>query len=224
MNLMGKQAWSEMLQKEKVSSDAAMTEKVVAIAKRIAEASGAKFEWEFKLIESEQVNAFCLPGGKIGVYTGILKVAKTNAGLAAVLGHEVAHATAKHGAERVSQSLAAAGTMMAAGAAFKDSKYRNTIMAAMGVGTQFGVLLPYGRTQESEADSIGLRYMARAGYEPGESVTLWQRMAKQGGGSPPEILSTHPDPNRRAKELEKQLGKVAGDYASSNKQPTQDLL
>jgi metalloendopeptidase OMA1, mitochondrial len=190
----------------------------------VADASGAKFDWEFKLIESDQVNAFCLPGGKIGVYTGILKVAKANAGLAAILGHEVAHATAKHGAERVSQSLATAGTMMAAGAAFKDSKYRNVIMGAMGVGTQFGVLLPYGRTQETEADTIGLRYMARAGYEPSESVTLWERMAKQGGGAPPEFLSTHPDSKRRAKDLEKQLGKVSGDYAGSNKQPTQSLL
>jgi metalloendopeptidase OMA1, mitochondrial len=223
MNALGEQSYREILAKEKVSKDKKMTERVVAIGRRIAVASGAKYKWEFNLIDSKQANAFCLPGGKIGVYTGILKVAKSNAGLAAVLGHEVAHATARHSGERVSQSLIVSGVLLSLDVALRDKKYKPGLMAALGIGAQFGVMLPFSRKHESEADAIGLRYMAKAGYEPRESVTLWQRMAKS-GSSPPEILSTHPDPERRAKALESLLGTVKSSYDRSQKQATVELI
>ena len=192
---------------------------MVDIGKRIAKASGASYDWEFTLIESKNVNAFCLPGGKIGVYTGILKIAKTNAGLAAIMGHEVAHATARHSNERVSQQLLFAGGVMALGTAMKDNNKKNLIMAAIGLGAQFGVLLPYSRKQESEADTIGLKYMARAGYDPREASELWIRMAGL-GKSPPEWLSTHPDPKRRAAQLRDEARTVNDIYNRSQKQAT----
>ena len=223
MHAMGSQAYTDLLAQEKISTNQALTAEVEKIARRVARASGANFDWEFKLIESEQVNAFCLPGGKIGVYTGIIPVAKTNAGLAAVLGHEVAHATSRHGAERVSQAMIAAGGLVAANVALSDSKYRDGVLAALGLGTQVGVLMPYGRLQESEADEVGLQYSAKAGYEPEEAVKLWQRMAKLGDNRPPEFLSTHPDPNKRAEALSKQIPAVKGLYGASDKQPTETL-
>lgn len=222
MAAMGEQSYLELRKKEKVSADKALTEKIVKIGKDIAKASGADFKWEFTLFESENVNAFCLPGGKIGVYTGILPIAKTNAGLAAVLGHEVAHATARHGNERVSQQLLVSGSLMALNVAMKDEKKRNVLMAAIGLGAQFGVLLPYSRKQESEADLIGLNFMAKAGYDPTEASKLWERMAKL-GKSPPEWLSTHPNSLSRAETLRKKAPDVAGIFERSAKKPTQNL-
>jgi predicted Zn-dependent protease len=223
MNALGADAYGEMLASTPVSKDAALTAKITAIGKRIAAASGADFDWEFTLFDSDEVNAFCLPGGKIGVYTGILSVAETNAGLAAVLGHEVAHAVLRHGAERVSQSLALAGANYALSEALADDAQKPYIMGAIGLGAQYGVMLPYSRKHESEADLVGLKYMAAAGYDPAEAVKLWQRMAVL-GGSPPEVLSTHPDPEGRAKALRDALDDVASLYRDSEKIPTQPLL
>ncbi len=223
MNLMGEQSYQEIMKKEKLSKDKQKTEAIVRIGKRIAAASGQKFDWEFKLIDNDKtVNAFCLPGGKIAVYTGILPVAKTEAGLAAVMGHEVAHATLRHGAERVSQSIAAQAGLSVAALSFGNAKHRELILAGLGLGTQVGVLLPFSRKHESEADEVGLKYMAKAGYEPAEAVELWKRMA-EGGGSMPEILSTHPDPLRRSKDLKNQIPKVAALYAASEKQPSRNF-
>ncbi len=223
MNPMGVTAYAEMKAKEPVSTNAPLTAKVVEIAKRIADASGQKYDWEFTLFESKAVNAFCLPGGKIGIYTGILPVAKTNAGLAAVLGHEVAHAILKHSGERASEQLILAGVMlgadMTADALLKDAKLKPYIMGAIGLTAQFGVLLPYSRTHETEADEVGTRYMAKAGYDPAEAVTLWERMGAQ-GASPPEILSTHPNPANRAEALQKQQAAVRPLYDASQKVPT----
>lgn len=223
MNSMGEQAYDEMLKTEKKSKDLQLVARVTEIGKRIAAASGKSFKWEFTLFENEQVNAFCLPGGKVGIFTGILATAQTNAGLAAVLGHEVAHAVAHHGAERVSQGLLVAGVLIGADQAMKDSKYRQIVLAGLGLGANVGVVLPYSRWQESEADTIGLQYMAKAGYDPKEAVGIWERMAKL-GGSPPEIVSTHPDPKRRARELEAQLAKVQPLFEQSDKVPTAALL
>jgi predicted Zn-dependent protease len=208
-----------MLATNKKSPDKTLAAKVVDIGMRVAAASSKDYEWEVTLFDSKDVNAFCLPGGKMGVYSGIIPVAKNNAALAAVMGHEVAHAVAQHGAERVSQSLIVSGTLIAADVAMKDSKHRQSILAALGLGAQVGIMMPYGRTQESEADEIGLEYMARAGYDPREAVGLWERMAAL-GGSPPEILSTHPDPRNRAKALQELMPAAMKIYEKSVKIPT----
>ena len=221
MNMMGRQAYQDILKKEKLSKNQRLTAMVRKVGKRIAAASGeASFKWEFNLIDNpEMVNAFCLPGGKVAVYTGILPVAKNEAGLAAIMGHEVAHAILKHGAERVSQSILVKLGVVATALSFRNSKYQGLIAGAMGVGLQFGVMLPYGRRHESEADKVGLGYMAKSGYAPRESVELWKRMAEKGGGAP-EIVSTHPDPSRRARDLEREIPKVMSDYDRSQKQPS----
>lgn len=224
MNSLGSQTFAEMLKKEKLSGNTALTQQVVDVGRRIASASGKGYQWDFKLFDSKEVNAFCLPGGKVGVYTGLLPIAKTNAGLAAVMGHEVGHAIARHGAERATQQLIVAGTLITIDQVMKDPKRKQLTMAALGLGAQFGLILPYSRTHELEADRIGLVYMAKAGYDPAEAVQLWHRMDAAGGPAPPEFLSTHPDSKRRADLLQQQLAKVSGDYARSSKVPTTLLL
>jgi predicted Zn-dependent protease len=223
MNRMGEEAYAEMRSKEKISTNQALTDVVVAIGKRIAAASTVDFDWEFTLFDSEAVNAFCLPGGKIGVYTGILPIAKNNAGLAAIMGHEVAHAIAQHSNERVSQQLILVGGLTVAGIALEDNEYKDEIMGGLGLGAQFGVVLPFSRSHEAEADKIGLRYMAKAGYDPNEASKLWLRMNEASGGGPPEILSTHPDPVNRANDLASQVPEVMKYYNASVKQPTKSL-
>jgi predicted Zn-dependent protease len=222
MNSLGAQAYEEMLKTEKKSTDAKLTAEVLEIGKRIAAASGKNYNWEFTLFENKQVNAFCLPGGKVGVYTGIIPVAKTNAGLAAVLGHEVAHAVLRHSGERASQMLLAQGILVGADLFTRDSKSRKIILTALGLGIQGAVLLPYSRSHESEADTVGLKYMAKAGYDPDAAAELWKRMAKL-GGNPPELLSTHPDPSRRSEALRKEVKEVMPYYEKSAKIPTKDL-
>lgn len=166
------------------------------------------FDWEFNLIQEDQINAWCMPGGKVAIYTGILPVTKTEAGLAAVMGHEIAHAIAQHSAERTSQMLAAQVGAVAvdagAQAAGSSNTTRSVLNSLYGVGGQLG-LLKFSRSQESEADKMGLIFMAMAGYDPNEAVGFWERMsqAKQGGGAPPEFLSTHPSDARRIMEIQK---------------------
>lgn len=219
MNAMGQEAWLEIKSEEKQSTNASLTNEVVGIGRRIAEASGKNFQWEFSLFDNKAVNAFCLPGGKVGVYTGILPVAENNAALAAVLGHEVAHAVARHGAERVTQQLIVAGVLITVDKAMQDSGRKQLIMGALGLGAQFGVILPYSRFHEQEADTIGLRYMAEAGYDPRQAPAFWTRMAKL-GGQPPEFLSTHPNPASRVANLEKHMGKAVEIWEKSAKVPT----
>lgn len=223
MNSLGAQAYDEMKHKDKISTDKVLTAKVVEIGKRIAQASGKNFDWEFTLFENKEVNAFCLPGGKVGVLTGIVPVASTNAGLAAVLGHEVGHAVARHSGERLSQAILVTGVILSVDQVMKDSKMHDLALGALGLGAQVGVMLPYSRVHETEADHIGLEYMARAGYDPREAVTLWRRMAKASGGSPPEILSTHPNSANRADDLESRLKDVLPVYEKSSKVPTAKL-
>lgn len=192
-----------------VSADPALSEYVKCVALPITRVStdqtGVK-SWEIVVFKDESANAFSLPGGKIGVHTGILKVAATDAQLAAVLGHEVGHVIARHGAERVSQGLAAQGGLALIDA-FVIGKsvsagQREFIMGALGLGAQVGVLLPFSRTQESEADVIGLDLMSRAGFDPRQSVNLWENMSKAAGGAgPPEFLSTHPSSAARIENL-----------------------
>jgi predicted Zn-dependent protease len=162
------------------------------------------YEWEYNLVESKELNAWCMPGGKIVFYTGILPVCKDDAGIAAVMGHEVAHALANHGQQRMSagllQQLGAVGTQVAVGN--KDPETQALVMQAYGVGSQVGGMLPFSRSHESEADMIGLTLMAIAGYDPINAVKVWERMsALSNGQAPPEILSTHPSNQTRINEL-----------------------
>jgi predicted Zn-dependent protease len=168
------------------------------------------FAWEFNVVESPEVNAFCMPGGKVVVYTGILDVTQNEDALAVVMGHEIAHALADHGNERMSQGLIAQLGLSALDVALsnKPAETRNLLMNAAGAGTQIGVLLPFSRKHESEADEIGLYLMAMAGYKPAESVPFWERMNKKGGSRPPAFLSTHPDPKKRSETLNKLLPKA----------------
>jgi predicted Zn-dependent protease len=203
---LGAAAYQEVLHKEKIVHDSAITAPVQRVGQRIAAAADKKdYQWEFSVIDDpKQANAFCLPGGKVAVYTGIFPIARDDAGLAAVIGHEVAHALARHGAERVSQStLLQAGAVavsVAAGSASPGTQ--QAIMAAYGLGSQYGVALPFGRSQESEADHIGVILMAQAGYNPEAAIGLWERMEKASEGkTPPEWLSTHPSPSTRITDL-----------------------
>jgi predicted Zn-dependent protease len=173
------------------------------------------FAWEFNVVDDPNtVNAFCMPGGKVVVYTGILKVTQNEDALAVVMGHEIAHALAKHGNERMSQGVVAQLGLTSLDLALsqKPAATRALLMQAAGAGTQVGVLLPFSRTHESEADEIGLYLMAMAGYNPAEAAPFWERMNKLGGSRPPEFLSTHPDPAKRSQKL-KELQPKARGYA-----------
>jgi predicted Zn-dependent protease len=165
------------------------------------------YKWEFNLVESNEVNAWCMPGGKVVVYTGILPLTQNEVGLAVVLGHEISHAVAQHGAERMSQQLLAqlGGTALSVALQNKPEQTKQIWMSVYGVGAQVGVLLPYSRTHESEADHLGLIFMAMAGYDPNEAVTFWERMAASGGQKPPEFLSTHPADETRIADIKKEI-------------------
>jgi metalloendopeptidase OMA1, mitochondrial len=178
-------------------------ERIVPSGPAVAEDPG--FEWEYNLIDSPQINAFCLPGGKTAIYTGILPVAKNADGLAVIMGHEIAHAIARHGAERIArQKLLQIGTL-AAGVAVSDMDdgQRRAVLGALGVGAQYGLMLPFSRDHESEADYMGLVYVARACFDPAEAPRLWQRMAEASGGSRSEFTSTHPSNETRIRQFEK---------------------
>jgi predicted Zn-dependent protease len=166
------------------------------------------FKWEFNLVEDPTVNAWCMPGGKVVVYTGIMPVVKDETGLAVVLGHEIAHAIANHGDERMSQGLIQqmGGVAMSVALRNKPAETQALFNTAYGAGSNVAVMLPFSRLHESEADQMGLVFMAMAGYDPREAVTFWQRMSAQsGGGKPPEILSTHPSDDTRIKDLNKHM-------------------
>ena len=235
MNL-GAQAYSQVKNDPKVhqSQDPREIEPVKRVAARIIEAAkrskyaemAQQFQWEVTVIKDDKtMNAFALPGGKIAVYTGIFPVAKTEAGLAAVLGHEVVHALARHGAERMSQGQLTNAALQVAGAAIGASGTNPLLgqatMAALGLGTQVGVLLPFSRAHESEADYVGVLLAASAGYDPQESVHLWERMEQlSGGGSPAEFLSTHPGHETRIQQLKKWMPEAMAIYEKRTPVPT----
>jgi metalloendopeptidase OMA1, mitochondrial len=207
---MGLDSYQQILGKSKVSNDAQLNEQVTRVGRRIATATERNdYQWEFKVIEDQQVNAFCLPGGKVAVYTGMFPVARDDAGLAAVLGHEVAHAIARHGGERMSQQLAVEGVTLAGAQTLlsgSDPRFVQLAAAALGGVATVGVLLPFSRAQESEADHLGLIYMAKAGYDPHASRDLWKRMAERSSGQSDSplsaFLSTHPLPATRITQIE----------------------
>jgi len=211
------QSYSEFLSQHKLSSNAQQTQMVKRAGSRIQKAVEQYctennlleqlrgYEWEFNLVEDANVNAWCMPGGKVVVYTGILPIAQSEAGLAVVMGHEIAHAFAKHGAERMTQGLLVEMGGMALSKALetRPAKTKELFMQSYGVGTQVAVLLPYSRLHENEADRLGLIFMAMAGYNPEEAVAFWQRMAaEKKGPKPPELLSTHPADATRIRNLQ----------------------
>ncbi|MDC5718906.1 M48 family metallopeptidase [Vibrio europaeus] len=212
MSSLGAQSFEQMKKELKISSDAKTNAYVQCVTDSITQHVPKQpgFDsWEVVVFDSDQVNAFALPGGKIGVYTGLLRVAVTQDQLATVIGHEIAHVLADHSNERLSQSqIANAGlqlTNIALGSS-EYAQYQGATMAALGLGVQYGVLMPYGRTQESEADIVGLELMAKSGFDPNQSVDLWKNMAKASGGAqPPELLSTHPSHGTRIQELSAEI-------------------
>lgn len=172
------------------------------------------YKWEFNLVNNKEVNAWCMPGGKVVVYSGILPVTKSEAGLAVVMGHEIAHAIARHGNERMSQGLLqqAGGAVLSAALANKPAETRALYQTAYGVGSNVAGILPFSRKHETEADDMGLIFMAMAGYDPNEAVAFWQRMGAIGGNKPPELLSTHPSDASRVANLRKQVTKAMQYY------------
>jgi predicted Zn-dependent protease len=217
MNAMGAQAFAELVDSVPQSSDPRVTAYVRCVAEAIAaEASDQTGvdEWEVRVFKDETPNAFALPGGKIGVHTGLLPVAVNADQLAAVIGHEVGHVIARHGNERVSTAMAAQAGLGLADLLAKDKspETRDQLMSLLGLGAQLGILLPYSRTQEKEADLIGLDLMARAGFDPRQSVALWENMMAAGGGQVPEFLATHPSGETRIRELQDRMGPALALY------------
>ncbi|MBU1188173.1 MAG: M48 family metallopeptidase [Gammaproteobacteria bacterium] len=204
---LGLQSYQQILAQSELIRSGAEYAQVREIAARIAAAASdvdPGFDWEVSLIRSDQVNAFALPGGKLAVYTGILPVAENVDGLAVIMGHEIAHAIARHGAERMAyQKLTQLGSL-AAGMSVSgmDPAQQQMLMAALGAGAQYGVLLPFSREHESEADYLGLIFLARACYDPSEAPALWQRMSASGGQRPPEFMSTHPSGETRIRQFQ----------------------
>lgn len=200
----GQQAWAQALSTDQVSRDAALNERLRRVGGRIVQAAGlAGMNWEYAVFVSDTPNAFVLPGGRMGVTTGLLALARTDDQLAAVIGHEAAHVVARHAAERYSQTaLAQTGLQIATGVA---GDYGRAVGALGGIGAQVGVLLPFSRQHELEADRLGVDYMRAAGYDPREALALWRLMSQQRTGSTPEFASTHPSDASRIAALEAYL-------------------
>ncbi|QPJ61934.1 MAG: M48 family metallopeptidase [Candidatus Nitronauta litoralis] len=212
---LGEQAFQQVLEKETLSPNKDYTAVVERVGRRIAAVTNMpNLKWEFRLIESDQLNAFALPGGKTAIYTAMLPVCKNEAGLAAVMGHEIAHVIARHGAQRMSQDMVVQAGMATAAISMADNSQRGMIMGALGLGAQLGVMLPFSRGMESEADEIGTIYMAKAGYDPAEAEQFWRRFAsvKTGSQQPPEFLSTHPADATRINQIRRLLPKAQQIY------------
>ena len=215
---LGLTAFEKLKKETPISKDPALNALVQGVGKRIAAVADLpNAQWEFVVFESKEANAFCLPGGKVGVYTGILPITKDELGMATVIGHEVGHAVAHHGGERMSQAMAAqvGGEVVGAATANADPRWQQAAALAYGVGAQVGVLLPYSRVQESSADRIGLSYMARAGYDPEAAVAFWERFAqysRQQGSSGPAWLRTHPADETRIKQIKQWLPEAKAQY------------
>ena len=221
------QEYDKFLQEHKLSTNQEQTQMVLRVGRRIQKAVEQYFQqkglshqldgyaWEFNLVESEEVNAWCMPGGKVVVYTGILPITRDEDGLATVMGHEIAHAVARHGNERMSQALLTEMGGMALAVALDQhpSQTSQLWMAVYGMGAQVGILLPYSRLHESEADHLGLIFMAMAGYDPNKAVEFWQRMSQmKTGQAPPEFLSTHPSDETRIKKIKEFLPEAMNYY------------
>ncbi|WP_404463160.1 M48 family metallopeptidase [Vreelandella aquamarina] len=216
---MGGDAFDQLRNTQPISRDAQANRLVQCVAEKIvagAEASypGLDFpeRWEVVVFDEPSPNAFALPGGRIGVHSGLLQVAETPAQLAAVMGHEVAHVLADHGNERLTQQLGIKAVLLVVGLLGEGEFGNQQLMQALGVGAQLGISLPFSRTHEEEADLMGVEIMARAGFDPQQSVALWQNMAAAGGGQPPEFLSTHPAHETRIRALQEALEEASATY------------
>lgn len=224
------QQYDQFLEQHQLSNDQKSVEMVKRVGNRIADAVTryltehhlqdliAGYHWEFNLVEDDQANAWCMPGGKVVVYTGILPITQNETGLAVVMGHEIAHAIAEHGAERMSQELMRelGGVALTVALQEKPAETQALWLTAYGVGTQVGAILPYSRLHESEADHLGLIFMAMAGYDPKEAVEFWKRMEKLSGSPPvPEFLSTHPAHETRIRQLKEWLPEAEKYYHES---------
>jgi predicted Zn-dependent protease len=226
INSMSFQQYSDFLSSNKLSDDAEKSATVKRVGVKIQKAVETYFEqnnlshhlkgyeWEFNLVEDSTINAWCMPGGKVVIYTGILPVTKDETGLAVVMGHEIAHAVANHGNERLSQGLVVnmGGLALSRALESKPKETQQLAMLAFGVGAGVGVLLPYSRLHESEADHLGLIFMAMAGYDPNEAVAFWERMAADKSGAPPEFLSTHPSDETRINKIKELLPEAMSYY------------
>lgn len=219
--LMGMQAYEEILAEERPSTNAHYIEMVQRVGQRIARESGRDdFAWEFRVIASPQMNAFCLPGGKVAIYEGMMPICENEAGLAVVMSHEIAHAIARHGGERMTQQglVNGVGRVVEMASQDREKKQQERIRAVYGVASQYGFVLPYSRKHESEADQIGLILMSRAGYDPQEAPRFWKRFSQVGGPKPPEFMSTHPADERRAADLESLLPEALVEYSQASEQ------
>jgi predicted Zn-dependent protease len=232
LQLMATSQYSTFLSENKVlnpgsSKDAAMVDRVGArISNAITKYYNGQekqsvidgYKWEFNTIESKEVNAWCMPGGKVVVYTGLLPVTQNETALAIVIGHEIAHAIAKHGSERMSQAMMQqlGGVALQVALSQKPQETQNLFMQAYGIGSTVGAVLPWSRQQETEADQYGLIFAAMAGYNPQEAIPFWQRMSNAGGAKPPEFLSTHPSDETRMRKL-KQFMPEAMKYYNQSK-------
>jgi len=211
--------YDQFMKENKLSTSSAQTNTVKSVGRRIQNAVTAYFAqngmseelngfaWEFNLIDSKEVNAWCMPGGKVVVYSGILPVTQNETGLAVVMGHEIAHAVAKHSNERMSQALIAelGGQALAQALQQKPQQTQQIWMSLFGAGVQLGAILPHNRVQESEADRLGLIFMAMAGYDPNAAIGFWQRMSQNSGANPPEFLSTHPSDQKRIQKIKSEI-------------------
>ena len=201
---LGETSYKQALSKAKIINNTYDSKRIKTIGAKIALAANrADFKWEFNLVQNDEMNAFCLPGGKVVVYTGILKAAKNDDQLATVISHEVAHALARHGAERMSSAKVQQGIQILGNIVLATTApdYTNTFNQAYGIGSNLGVMLPYGRLQESEADEIGIYLMVKAGYNPNEAVNFWKNM-NTGKKSTNEFFSTHPSSSTRIKDIQ----------------------
>lgn len=217
MDAMGVQAYAEMKQQTPATRDSRVNNYVQCVARNVTNVVGG--QWEITVFADDQANAFALPGGKIGVYTGLLKVAENQSQLAAVIGHEIVHVTAEHSNERVSTStLANSGMQVVQVLAGEPTPMKQQLLGLLGVGTQVGILLPFGRAQESEADILGIDLMARAGFDPRESVQLWINMSKNSNGAPPEFMSTHPSSDTRIRQLQERMDSAMQLYRQAQAQ------
>jgi predicted Zn-dependent protease len=236
--MMAAQQYNSFLTENKVlnpsqSSEAAMVQRIGQnIANAITQYYTSQgmaeilegYKWEFNLVDSKDINAWAMPGGKVVVYTGILPITQNENGLAVVMGHEIAHAIAQHGNERMSQGLIQqlGGVALQVAIANKPAEVQNIFMTSYGIGTTVGAILPFSRKEEMEADKFGLFFSAMAGYNPQEAVPFWERMSRAGGAKPPEFLSTHPADDTRIKKLQAAMPEAMKFYNASSKSPAGD--